>query len=142
MGTAIDRNTTVNSTRHSPTTKTPKGSRAAPRRSETSSLMAVSPVTAVSTPYSSCHSALWSRNSRTRSLVASSVGPVVGSTWTMAVSAFWFGTATATVSTPGSFSMSALSPLTIFIGSVEVTMSAVTMTGPLNPGPNSFSRAS
>jgi len=55
MGTAMERNTKVSSTRHSPTTKIPKGNRAAPRRCETSSLMAVKPVTAVSTPYVSRH---------------------------------------------------------------------------------------
>ena len=74
--------------------------------------------------------------------MASSAGPVVGSTWIIAESAFRFGTARATVSTPGIFSMSAFSPLTILIGSCEETTSAVTMTGPLNPGPNFCSRTS
>ena len=48
-GTATERKTMVSSTSDSPTTSTPKGSRAPPSRSETSMATAVKPVTAIGT---------------------------------------------------------------------------------------------
>ena len=104
--------------------------------------MAVKPVTLVSTPYFSSHVSPLSRRASTRSAVAGSSGPVVGTIWIMPVSTLRFGVAIGTWSTPGSASMSALRESSRPMGSVLEMMSTVTMSGPLTPGPKCSSIAS
>jgi hypothetical protein len=68
-------------------------------------------------------------------LVASESPAELGTTWTMPVSASWFGVASGTSATPGSFLISAFRSSIMPSGSSEVTMSAVTISGALWPGP-------
>ena len=90
---------------------------------------AVKPVTFRSTPYSSSQRSCCARSSRTSSAVAGSSGAVVGTIWMMPVSAVSFGVASATVLTPGIFSISSAEVLHQPSGSVEVTIVPVRMRG-------------
>ena len=131
IGTAIERNTMVSSSSEMPTTRMPNGSSAAPSRSEMSIATAVNPVTAVGTPYFSCQCGSSARIRITRSLVAGSSGPVVGTTWTMPIVASSLGVASGTLATPGSARMSSAIPSITPSGSSLVTMVADTTSGPL-----------
>jgi len=134
----MDRKAIISRISDRPTTNRPKGSNAAPSLAVMSICTATSPVTAVSTPYSSSQCWCWLRRLCTRSAVAGSSGPVVGMTWIMAVSALALGTAAATISTPSIASTSARMPSRIAIGSLDSTIDPVITSGPLNPIPNSW----
>ena len=67
--------------------------------------------------------------------MAGSSGPVVGTTWSIATSAFWLGVASGTAATPSIASTSSLRSATSFSGSLLEMTSAVSTSGPLRPTP-------
>ncbi len=94
--------------------------------------MAVWPVSRISGPLSASMSFATPRRDLTRSLVSSSAGPVLGTTFTMAVSLALLGETGPTDSTPGSFSMRLR---TLSASALTFSASMVTISGPLKPLP-------
>lgn len=113
----------------------PNGISALPSWADTSMPTAVIPVTAVRVPYMSRKCRSWPRSRATSSSVCGESGAVAGMTWMIPVSPLGFGVASGTDATPGSCRISAAIRLTRPTGSVLVMMSAVTINGPLYPGP-------
>ncbi len=138
-GTISDRNTASNSSSDRPTTMMPNGTSAELSFSATSTPTAVLPVTEICAPVLALIAAASSRMSRTTVCVWVAAGAVDGTAWISAALLSALTRAADTDTTPGAF----LSIVTTWAACacaadwLDVSVSsAITSSGPLNPGPN------
>src|ERR1700761_9774287 len=100
-GTRNDRNTIMSRSSESPTTTAAKGASAEDSFAETSTLIAVVPVTATLAPVACSIAPAWPRISVTRLAVALAEGAVAGTTWISAAVPAPSSCGAVTVVTPG-----------------------------------------
>jgi len=136
-GTSSERKTTIRSRKDRISTAPKKYGSRPPRKLAKSTLIGVDPVTSTSVPVASSAVGRTSSRSRfTSSVVASSCGPVVGTTFHSTAVGFSgsLGTGGVTTTTPGSAATASVTALRASRSPAPST-SATSRNGPLKPSP-------